>query len=847
MRTGIPLPMPKPATAIVRRIAWRELRHGWRHFINFLACLALGVAVITTIGTLSAAIHSAMDNEAGSLLGGNAELTLNNGPATPEQEAMLGAFGKVSHVVTTRAMLRHGETPLLVEVKGIDPAYPMLGELRLAAAVTRESVFTADSVAVDQSLLEQLDAKIGDEIILGNGRYTLGAVIEKEPDRVVQIFTFGPRLMLSQEALARSGLLQGYSLARHHYRILLSPGAQLEQLEAQLQQTFPEGTWRLKTGTDGNDSVDRFLDQLTLFLSLSGLATFLIGGIGIGSSVRAYMEKKTEAIAVMKTLGASRAQILGVYTLVTAILTLIGSVIGIAIATLGAALFLPVVARWLPVDSHVLLSLPTALLAIWYGLLISYLFSLPALLNALEIRPSLLFRRSAGIISLPQSKRTWKLESLLALVLLGTLLLNHSDSRFVLGFAAVALLSFLLFSACTKAVQAAARRITVRRPWLRLALGNLHRPGATTGTVILAIGVSLTVLIAVTLTEANFQQRITQVIDADAPSLFMMDIQPDQAQEMKALLTEAAGDVKRVMMFPMARGRIVALNGQPVDESMVDEDVRWAIRGDRGLSYSAAPPQNANITQGQWWPADYRGAPQLSVEERFLPGMGLKLGDTMTVDILGEQITATITSARRMDYTSFQMNFAMMFSPGVIDDFPQTMLATVYLPGDSKSRQMLVREITQRFPNVTTIQTTEAVERVKEVLERIATALSLTVTVSLAAGILVLSSALSAMLSYRMYDTAVLKVLGARRRDILKAYSSEWMLLASVTALIAAGLGTFGAWLIMQRMPGERAFHPMPEVTLITLLGCIAVIWLVGYIGNRQVFRLRPAGLLRNE
>lgn len=839
--------MPDRFLPTIRRIAWRELRHGWRHFLNFLACLALGVAVITTIGTLSTAIHSAMDSEAAALLGGNAEVTLNNGTATPEQRASLSVFGQTSHITTTRSMLRLNGAPLLVEIKAVDSAYPLVGALSFEPSLPRESIFTAEGVAVDQSLLEQLNAKLGDEITLGNASYRINAVLTKEPDRVVQIFTFGPRVMLSHEALKRSGLLQGYSLARHHYRLLFDAEGQLPALEASLKATFLDGTWRLKTGTDGNDSVDRFLDQLTLFLSLSGLATFLIGGIGIGSSVRSYMEKKTESIAVMKTLGASRRHILSIYALVTGILALVGSAIGIAIAAAGAALFLPIVARWLPVDGQLLLDLPTALLAGWYGILITYLFSLPALLNALEIRPSLLFRRSAGIIALPHSGKVWKLASLLTLLLLGTLLLNHQDSRFVLGFAAVALLSFLLFAGCTKAVQAVAKRISVRSPWLRLALGNLHRPGATTGTVILAIGVSLTVLIAVTLTEANFQRRITQVINADAPSLFMMDIQPYQAEELRTMLVDAAGSDESVMMFPMARGRIVALNGQPVDESQVDDDVKWAIRGDRGLSYSAPPPENANITQGAWWSEDYRGEPQISVDERFLKGMELKLGDTISLDILGEEITATITSARRMDYSSFQINFAMMLSPGVIDDFPQTLLATVYLPEGAEKRYTLIRDITDKFPNITTIHTTEAVERVKEVLERIATALSLTVSVSLAAGLLVLSSALSAMLSYRLYDTAVLKVLGARRRDILKAYSSEWMLLATITALIAAGLGTFGAWLIMQRVPGEREFFPMPEVTLATLLGCIAVIWVVGYIGNRQVFRLRPAGLLRNE
>ncbi|MBM3618792.1 MAG: FtsX-like permease family protein, partial [Alphaproteobacteria bacterium] len=711
-------------------IAWRELRHGWRHFVTFLACLVLGITVITSIGTLGAAINDAMEAEADSLLGGNAEVTLTAGEATGDQLAALQYFGKTSHVITTRAMLRHGENPLLVEVKAVDEAYPLIGEMTLADGADRAASFTPDSIVVDKSLLEQLDAEIGDKVSIGSADYTIAAVLTREPDRVVQIFTFGPRVMLSPTALERSGILSGYSLARHHYRIAFNDAASVEALEAKVKETFREGSWRIKTTTDGNESVDRFLGQLTLFLTLSGLATFLIGGIGIGSSVRAFMEKKIATIAVMKTIGASRRQILQVYVLVIGALTVIGSLVGIVLSAAIVTAFLPIISQWLPIAEGTVFDAGSALLAGWYGLLITFLFSLPALVSALGIRPSLLFRSSAGITPLPSDRRIWPIIAVLLVLLLVTLFVNFTDTRFIVGFVGVAIASFLVFGGCTRLVQLIASRMKVRQPWLRLALGNLHRPGATTGTVVLAIGVSLTVLVAVALTEANFQHRITEVVEADAPSLFMMDIQPEQRDPLRSLLVEAAGEDK-VMMFPMVRGRITALNGQPVSEESVDEDVRWAVRGDRGLSYGANPPQNANIVQGEWWPADYRGAPQASIDERFLAGMNLKLGDTMTLDILGEEVTATITSARRMNYTTFQMNFAIMLSPGVIDDFPQTQLATVYLPDSAANRQAVLREVARQFPNVTTIRTTEAVTRVKEVLDKVATALSITVVVSL--------------------------------------------------------------------------------------------------------------------
>lgn len=828
--------------APVFRLAWRELRQGWRHFATFLACLVLGVCVITTIGTIAATVEDSLDSEAASLLGGDIEVGLRSYPFTAEHIAYLESYGALSHVATMRGMLRSGEgNPLLVELKAVDDAYPLLGELVITGAPLDDR-----HIAVDQSLLDQMGISVGAEVTLGQAEYTIGAVLEREPDRVVQIFTFGPRVMMTHAALARSGLTSGYSLVDNDYRLVFNDKTRLQGFEAALKTQFPDMPWRVKTGTDGNRSVERFLDQLTLFLTLSGLATFLIGGIGIGSAVHAYMAKKAETIAVMKTLGASRGTILRVYALVVGLLTLLGSAIGIALSAAMAAAFMPFVGQFFPVHGGAALDAGAAALAAWFGLLISYLFSLPALVGALEVKPSLLFRSGLEMVRLSASRIVWLLGALLTALLLGTLLLTSSDVLFIGGFVGVALLSFIVFGLATWLVKYAARRIKVRKPWLRLALGNLHRTGSTAGTVVLAIGVSLTVLIAITLTEANFQGKITRVVEADAPTLFMIDIQPEQVDGLRGML-QATHGAREIMTFPMVRGRIVELNGQPVSPDDVKEDVRWAVHGDRGLSYGAEPPENADIVEGEWWPADYAGEPLVSIDERFLDGMGLKLGDSITLDILGERVVAKVASARRMDYTTFQMNFALMLSPGVIDDFPQTYLGTVHLDTDGQTKAQTIRSIADTFPNVTTIHTTEAVARVKEILGHIAMALRITVLVSLLAGLLVLSSALSAMLGYRLYDTAVLKVLGARRRDILRAYTTEWMLLALVTSCIAGGIGTFGAWLIHQRFPGDTPFAPMPAVLLGTAASCVAVIWLVGWLGNRQVFRLRPAGLLRNE
>lgn len=843
--------MPARDIALAGRLAWRELRHGFRHFFVFVTCLMLGVAIIGSVGSFGAIVENALQGQAKSLLGGDFEVELRGTPAPQAARALLEETGEVSHIATLRTMLYHQQESLLVEVKAVDDAYPLIGELQLQEAISRENALAGQGVIVDPILLSQLDLKLGDTIRIGSASYTVRATIAREPDRTVQIVSFGPRVMMSQAALEASGLIQPFSLIEHRYRVLTPPDvavneAFLGRLEDRLAERFADQSWDVDGLRDSNRAVQRFTDQLLSFLTLSGLATFLIAGIGIGSSARAYLEKKLPSMAVFKVLGASRRVIGYSYLLLLGMLSGIGGLAGMVLAALITQLAVPLIAPILPVlETQAGLAVAPLLLALWYGFLIAYLFSMPALLNALDVRPALLFRAKTGILSFRWRGPIWRVMAILGVLLIGTLLISAREREVMLGAIGVMLLAFLLFGLCAWAVRRITKRLSARPAWLKLALGNLHRPGSTTGTVIYAIGISLTVLIALTLTEANFQSRIERVVNEDAPSLFMVDIQPHQKEGLAALLREYASP-EQMALKPMLRGRITQVKGVPARAAPVDEDIEWALRGDRGVSTSARPPDNTELTAGQWWPADYDGPPLVSIDSRFMDGMDLALGDTITVNILGEEITATLASARAIDYTTFQINFSLMLSPAALEGFPRTFLATVRLDGSPETEGQLVRRIAQAFPGVTIIRTSEVLALVREAIGHIATALRVTVAVSLLAGLLVLISALSATLEQRLYDTAVLKVLGARRADILKSCTAEWMLLALITSLIAAALGSFGAWLIALQYRATK-FSLMPEVTLATIALCMVVIWVTGYLGNRRLFHLRPAGLLRNE
>ncbi len=833
------------------KLALTELKQGWRHFSVFLACLVLGVSIMACVNTFGSIVESSLQNEAQSLLGGDMEIRIRGLEASKEQRQFLEKYGKISYAATLRSMLHYEDKHTLVEIKAIDENYPLIGTLAFNEQVAKEQALENNGIAVDQILLSQLGLKIGDEVKIGESSYIIRATIKTEPDRAVQIFSFGPRVIMSHAALKASNLVSTFSLVEHRYRIVTPEGVIADdkyekQVESELQKNFPDTSWRVSTGTDGNQTLKRFLNQLLAFMTLSGLATFLISGIGIGSSVRAYLEKKSQTIAVLKVQGASRKTVFVTYMLVLGALAVAGGVAGVAIAMLITSALVPLLADILPaLKGQSGIYLPSSILAMWYGILISYIFSMPALLSAINVRPSLLFRSKTGLLFFRNDKTVRGTVAALISILLITLFINANDKVFIVGSFCVILVSFLLFGLCSVFVRKLTRNIKVKKPWLKLALGNMHRPGSTTGTVIFAIGISITVLIALTLTEANFQARITQLMEEKAPSLFMIDIQPHQKQQVQNLLLEYSSPEK-VMLYPMVRGRITKIAGKPVSEVKIDDDIDWAVRGDRGISYSAAPPPNANIVKGKWWPEDYAGKPLLSVDARFLGGMGIDIGDTITITILGEEITAEIASAREIDYSTFQMNFAMMLSPGVIEEFPHTSLATIHLDKNNDAEFELVGRIAKDFPGVTAIRTREVVDLVQNIMQHIATALRVTVAISLLAGILVLTSALSATIEQRMYDVAILKVLGARRSDILKSCTAEWMLLALVTSVIAASIGTFGAWLINVRLRGQE-FQLMPHVTITTIGACILVIWLIGYLGNRRLFNFRPSAMLRNE
>lgn len=834
----------KLAPMLVWALALRELRGGVRDFRIFISCLIIGVAVIAAVNTVSRHIAQGIRAESKTLLGGDVQLSLINQQITDEQRDYLAQYGTLSLTVTMRSMAMHGDEVTLVELKGVDEAYPLLGEAKLASGRPLQEVLDEDKLVGEEAFMQRLLLKPGDTIQLADATLEVAGTLAKEPDRITNTLTLGPRLMGRTSMLQQHGLLLPAGLTRFHYHVLLNQGVRLEAFLKDLAARFPDAPWITKTVNENNRGVQDFISRLQLFMTLAGLSTLLIGGIGIMNAAETYLARKSESVAVMKTLGASRNLVFSVYVLILLLITVAGSLAGAVGGSAASHLALPYLAEFLPVfDMRFSLDGWAIALAVLFGVLTVFSFSIPALARGVEVRPALLFRgMEPGRPKLPAGKRLANI--LLAASLIGLLILSSSDRTIAVGFIACALFSFLIFGVATRSVQRMARQLRPRWPWARMAVANLYRPGAHTLSIMLSTGIGLTVLIALLLVESNFQKEVRETMPAVAPSLFLIDIQPAQKDALLAAL-HANADISDVSYQPMVRGRISKANGVPVNKLDIPDESKWAIESDRGLTYSAAKPGNAVLAEGQWWPEHYSGKPLVSVDRKIARGMGVGIGDTMSVMVMGREVEAEIANLRDVNYISFQINFALVLSPGTLEGLPITYIATLRAR-DTASEAALVRQLAKDYPNISAVRIKDSIEQIREMVGHIALALRLCAIVTVLAGVLVLASAMAAMLDSRIYDMVVLKVLGARRADIVKMFLAEWVLLGSLTAAISCLLGMAGAWLILQRLDWVK-FTPEPLVIAGTVALALLCVILTGIAIHTRVFNTRSSTVLRNE
>lgn len=834
--------------------ARRELRSGLKGFRILMACLALGVAAIAASGSLKSAFHTALKEDSRTLLGGDLDLRQSYRPVEPEQRQMLDSLGRVAAGMDMRAMAHGNQSRRLVELKGVDAAvYPLAGTLALEPPLEPAEAFAlrdgAWGAVADPNLLTSLGIKLGDRITVGNASLQIRAAILREPDRVATALSFGPRLMVPVDAVEATGLIQPGSLMRWTYQVALKPGLSAETAKHLLGQRFPEAGWQLRDTSDAAPGVGRFLDNLTAFLTLVGLTALLVGGIGVANAVKAYLDGRVPTIAVLKAVGAPSRLIFATYGSLVALLASVGIIAGLAVGALVPALVVHLVGDKLPLAARIGLYPGPLAVAAGFGVLTAAVFTLWPLARAKSVPATALFRQLVAPLSRWPDRPTLAVLALAASGLIALAILSADKPGLAAAFVAAALATLVLFRGLAWVLSRAAAAGSARRTGLfahpigRLALANLHRPGSTVVSVVLSLGLGLTVLVAIALIEGNLARQFGERMPAEAPSFFFIDIQPDQLPGFDRIV-QAVDARASVDQAPMVRGRITRINGVPVAEVVVTPEVEWAVRGDRGLTSSATPPKGSRLVAGQWWAPDYDGPALASVDAAIAKGFGLKLGDSLGINVLGRELEVRIASLRDIEWSTLNMNFTFILSPNALKGAPHTWIATVQAPDASEAA--IEKAVTDQYANVSAIRVKEALVAVREMIANADMAVRLAALVTLSAGALVLAGAVMAGHRRRVYEAVVLKVLGATRADLWRAWLLEFGIVGITTGLAAGLVGSVAAWAILVHvMRADWTF--LPGIAAATLVTCIAASLLAGFAGTFAAMRAKAAPLLRAE
>ncbi|RZN24304.1 ABC transporter permease [Bradyrhizobium sp. Leo121] len=843
------------APSLALRYALRELRGGLRGFYVFIACIALGVMAIAGVGSVAASLSEGLTREGRTLLGGDVSFSLMQREAKPAEIAFLRTHGDVSVGATLRAMARNpAGTLALVELKAVDGSYPLLGELTLNPKMPVSDLFAERNgvfgAGVDSTLLARLDLKLGDDVSIGGATFQIRSVVEAEPDKLVGGVGLGPRFLVSEAGLRATGLLQPGSLVRWIYRVKLPGNANDDRATTTFidgaRNALPEAGWEIRSRDNASPQLERNINRFTQFLTLVGLAALLVGGVGVANAVKSHIDRRRDVIASFKALGATGRDVFTIYLTQVIVLATIGSVIGLA---LGAALpfvIVGVFGKLLPLPVIPALHPDELALSFVYGLLTALAFGLWPLGRVHDVPVAALFRDTvASEWHRPRWSYLALMGAVIALLIAVAVGLSY-DKRIAAVFVASSIAVFVLLRLIAAGLMALARRLPRSRvTMVRLAVANIHRPGALTPSVVLSLGLGLAVLVTITQIDGNLRRQFLAALPDRAPSFFFIDIPSTEADRFSAFLKQTTPD-GTVEDVPMLRGRIVAARGVKADELKPSVDAEWVLQSDRGLTYTGEVPKGSKVVEGEWWGADYHGPPLVSMEKKIADGLRLKIGDEIVVNVLGRDISAKIANLRNIDWQGLGINFVLVFSPNAFKGAPHSHVATLTEAHPSPSDDArIIKQVADAFPMVTSVRVREALETIGSVVTNLVLAIRGASAVTLISAILVLGGALAAGHRHRVYDAVILKTLGATRARLLGAYALEYLMIGFATALFGVFAGSIAAWLIVTRLMTLSFVWEAGSAAAVVVAALIVTVGL-GLAGTLLALNQKPAAVLRN-
>ena len=893
------------------RMAWRETRAAWRHFLYFFVCIALGVGALVGVALFSVNVEQAVTREARGLMGGDIEIRLSR-PMRAQGEAVLQSLADrgiaVLHVSELAGMAASADKgpslrTQIVELKAVEPGYPFYGNLQYEPARPLTELLSPPSsvclmprtshlepgfpphaspltphgicygAVVQQSLLIRLGLTVGGRFKVGDATFTITGILRKEPDRVAGPFTLGPRVLISREGLAAAELIKPGSRVRERYLLKLPPAMLVQPLLYELRGRLAGESARVTGYRDAQPQLKQFLDQLTRYLGLIGLTALFIGGIGVATTIQAFIREKLHTIAILKTVGADSGMVLRTYLLQALLLGTAGSLAGAALGAGVQQALPPLVTGLFGADLIAQLDVSGALntssvlpilKGVVLGILTTLLFSLWPLLGIREIGPARIFRRDLPAAEAAQPwRQQLRLSDRMRLLtafgiaagLAGLAVWQAGNWRIGLLFigALVAAVTVLTLAAwlLVRAIRGlpAPRSVAARH-----AIGNLYRPGSQAVGVMVSVGIGVMVIVAVSLLERALVDQVGESRPVDSPSFFFIDIQPDQRDAFLRLLRERTQD-SAPETTPLVRSRLHAINGKPVAVGEENEQAparkedrrkNWYLTREYVLTFLQDLPKDNKVVKGDWWKrGQVFSKPLVSIEEDAAKNLGVDLGSTIEFEIQGAAVEAEVSSIRKVEWGNFSTNFYMIFSPGSLDGAPFTYVATVRVPPDQEIP--VQQAVVAAFPNVTAINIGDVMDSFARVLDRLALAIRAIAVFCILAGAIVLAAALAATRYRRLYESVVLKALGATRGLVAQAFAVEYALLGAAAGLIGTALASLLSWAVLRFILEDVDWTLQPGVLAAGFLLTVLLSLVVGFLSTFRLLGRRPLAVLRHE
>lgn len=829
-------------------IARRDLNGRFRGLRLLLVCIFLGTAALAAIGTLTSAIERELASSGQEILGGDVEIEVWQRDLTPDQRAALAEYGAVSSGFRLQAMASTSDAAAPIELKAVDAKWPMFGALTLADG-RAVGAPAGNDAWIAQTAMERLGIKVGDNFAVGTITLRAAGIIKDEPDRLSEGFQLGPTVIVTQSVPAAAGLLQPGALYQSKHRIAFAnPARDADAVEKALTKRFPAAGFDIRTRDRASPSTDRFVRQMSDFLTLVGLAALVIAGIGIAGGVSSYLDQRRGSIATLKVLGATSTDIVRIYALQIGVAALVGSVAGLAAGVLITPVLGAALQGLLPVESGFIIAPAPLALAAAYGLLVAFAFAAAPLLRA-RTYPAMALMRS-GIVPLARDRRALIATGLGIAAICALALLTTAQPRLAGGFLIGAGAALVGLAGLGWGIQRLARRLPrPRNPLLRSALSNIHRPGAPTGALVTALGFGLAAFVLLAAVQSAIDGNIQQRVPQAAPDYFVLDVPRDKEPRFFELV-HADFPKAAIRTVPTMRGAVLAYGPKDAMIRVADLDEipegAWGLRGERGLTYSDTLPQGNRVVAGKWWSPLHDGEPLVSVDADLAKAAGLKVGDTLTIGILGVERTARIANLRDIDWESLGFNFLLVFSRNAIADAPHNLSATITLPdsADSDARGRLLRALVKEMPSSSVIEVGGILTEARNILQQVSLATLAAAAVTVLAGLAVLMGAIAAARAARTYDTVMLRVLGASRWQVLLLLLAEYGLIAGVLAVVALGLGSALAWVVITQL---FQFDWLPDWgQVLGVLGFgVALVLGFALAGSLPLLRAKPARALR--